>query len=335
MEVSVALCTYNGAPYIRDQLDSILAQTFPPSEIVICDDGSSDETIDILKEYRTNYSNIVNIHLNEQNIGTTKNFEKCIRSCSGDMIALSDQDDVWKKTKIQRQIDAMQETGASLAFHNTTIANEDLNKISDYWSSISYTPGLVEDVELSVRDLLRRNFMTGHTIMFRSQLKDALLPIPETWIYDYYIAILSVVTGGVIDIDDCLAKHRYHEGQTTGAQLPSLTTLSGIRRGIETSFQENAQHLTPQRWAAIYDDIRQIDTNKLAIEKSNLLNQIENRWSYEYNRSKIYDRDVRISNRIKATVSNFSSRRYHKYENAHPLLLLLKDLYSCSRYVKI
>lgn len=334
MEISVALCTYNGAPYIREQMNSILDQTRTPDEIIVCDDKSTDETIEILNDYHEDNKDVIEIYPNEQNLGVTKNFEKCIRLCSGDVITLSDQDDIWEKTKIQRQSNAMQETDASLAFHNTTVTNEKLNKVADYWSSISYAPGLVEDVELSIRDLLRRNFMSGHTIMFRSQLKDALLPIPETWVYDYYIAILSVVTGKVIDIDDCLAKHRYHERQTTGAQLPSSTTLNGIRRGIETSFQENAQHLTPQRWAALYDNVRQIDRDKITIEREYLLNLIVDRWVYEYNRNKVYDRDIRVSSRIEAAVSNFDSSHYHRYEKAHPLLLLLKDLISCLKLAK-
>ena len=328
MDVSVAMCTYNGTPHIQDQLDSILSQTHPPSEIVVCDDGSSDGTTEILENYHKNHSKLIEIHSNEQNLGITNNFEKCIRLCSGDVIALSDQDDVWEKTKIQRQIDAMQETDADLAFHNTIITDESLNKVDDYWSRISYTPGLVKDVELSIRDLLKGNFISGHTMMFRSQLKDALLPIPESWMYDYYISIKSIIAEKVVDIDDCLVKHRYHEKQTTGAQLPSLTRFDGIRRGIETSFQENAQHFTPQRWAALYDDIRQIDPNKLDIEKDKILNLIEDRWIYEYNRSKIYDRDVRTPNRIKTTISNFTSKRYHNYESTSPILFLLKDLYS-------
>ena len=329
MEISVALCAYNGAPYIREQLDSILDQTRTPDEIVICDDGSTDGTLEILSEYRNRNKDTIEIHSNKQNIGITKNFEKCIRMCSGDMIALSDQDDVWEKTKIQRQIDAMQETNAGLAFHNTTITNRSLNKMGDYWSSISYTPGLVEDVELSIRDLLKRNFISGHTMMFRSQLKDALLPIPRTWMYDYYIAILSVIISEVIDIDDCLAKHRYHEKQTTGAQLPTLTRIGGLRRGIKTSFPENAQQLTPQRWRILYKNINQIDQSTIDIDKDHILDVVKDRWIYERDRSKIYDRDVPTLSRVRATFSNFSSNRYHKYENNHQLLFLLKDLHSC------
>jgi len=92
--ISVALCTYNGELYLREQLESILKQTFPPDEIIICDDGSTDTTIKILEEFRRKSFIPVKVYYNKENLGVSKNFEKAISLCSGDIIFLSDQDDV-------------------------------------------------------------------------------------------------------------------------------------------------------------------------------------------------------------------------------------------------
>ena len=329
MDVSVAMCTYDGIPHIREQLDSILEQTYTPSEIVICDDGSSDGTFEVLKKYHSDHENIIDLYSNEQNLGVTENFEKCIHLCSGDLIALSDQDDVWEKNKIRCQIGKMKESGAGVSFHNTTVTEEDLNELYDYWTSISYTAGMVDHVEPSIRSLLRRNFMSGHSIMFRSRMKDVLLPVPENWMYDYYFAIRSLITEEVIDIDATLAKHRYHGKQTTGAKLPSTSQLDRVRRGLETSFHQNARQLNPRTWETLYEKVNQIDREKITIDKSRLLDLIEDRWIYECNRNKVYSQEEEIREGIAAILSNYASKRYRRYERVHPLLFLLKDSYSC------
>src|SRR5688572_22956866 len=96
MTVSVALCTYNGANFIGEQLQSICSQTMSPNEIVICDDASTDKTISCIREIKNNYPAIDwKIVKNTSNLGYVKNFEQAISLASGDIIFLSDQDDVW------------------------------------------------------------------------------------------------------------------------------------------------------------------------------------------------------------------------------------------------
>ena len=85
-KISVALCTYNGEIYLREQLESILEQTLPPDEIIICDDGSTDATIKILEEFRRKSFTSVKVYCNKENLGVSKNFEKAISLCSGDII---------------------------------------------------------------------------------------------------------------------------------------------------------------------------------------------------------------------------------------------------------
>lgn len=105
MTVSVAMCTYNGAQYIEEQLLSILHQSVPVDEIVICDDGSTDETIEIIKRIKRDAAIPISIHINEPHLGVNLNFEKAIKLCHGDIIFLSDQDDIWEENKVDTIID--------------------------------------------------------------------------------------------------------------------------------------------------------------------------------------------------------------------------------------
>ncbi|MCI5149054.1 MAG: glycosyltransferase family 2 protein [Candidatus Electrothrix sp. MAN1_4] len=100
MKISIAMATYNGAQYLQEQLDSFLAQTRHPDELVVYDDCSSDRTVTILETFRKQAPFAVHIYRNEINIGYIKNFEKAISSCKGDIIFLSDQDDGWFPEKL-------------------------------------------------------------------------------------------------------------------------------------------------------------------------------------------------------------------------------------------
>ena len=100
MRVSIAMATYNGGKYLSEQLESFISQTRPPDELIVCDDRSTDNTVEVLNRFKSVAPFEVNIYINDINIGYTKNFEKAISVCSGDVIFLSDQDDVWEATKI-------------------------------------------------------------------------------------------------------------------------------------------------------------------------------------------------------------------------------------------
>src|SRR5207253_4621935 len=102
MKLSVAMCTYNGASYLQEQFDSIAMQTRLPDELVICDDVSVDTTKEITDKFAAVAPFAVKRHFNENNLGSTKNFEKAIGLCQGDIIALADQDDEWSPIKLEQ-----------------------------------------------------------------------------------------------------------------------------------------------------------------------------------------------------------------------------------------
>ena len=131
MKLSIAMCTYNGASYLQEQLDSFLWQTRLPDEIVVCDDCSQDETVEILKEFAANSPFPVHLHVNKTNLGLTKNFEKAIGKCTGDIIFLSDQDDVWLPERLEKFEAAFQkDADVGLVFCDAYLVNEKLESLN-------------------------------------------------------------------------------------------------------------------------------------------------------------------------------------------------------------
>src|SRR6185295_14781386 len=138
VKISIAMCTYNGARFLPAQLESIVRQSRPPDEIVICDDRSTDDTRALLQQVANDAR--FQINLNENNLGTVKNFEQAVSLCTGDVIALSDQDDVWREDKLQT-IEAAFERNpkAGLVFSDAEIVDETLNSVNRrMWHEVGF-----------------------------------------------------------------------------------------------------------------------------------------------------------------------------------------------------
>jgi len=230
MRISIAMCTYNGADYLPAQLDSIARQTVSPEEVVICDDGSTDTTLDIAQEFAQTVPFKIRIFKNKQNLGSTKNFEHAIRLCEGDLIALSDQDDIWHPQKLA-VLSALfkQDNTIGGVFSDGDILQEDLQLTGrTLWRSFSFDQkeqrrfrsGKCADV------LLRRNVVTGMTLMFRSALRDKLLPIPGSWVHDGWLAFMLILHSRLHPCPECLVGYRTHERQSLG---PPLSTAEKVR----------------------------------------------------------------------------------------------------------
>src|SRR5438552_15532105 len=124
-QISVALCTYNGARCLTEQLASRATQAKLPDELVVCDDESTDESAEIVRNFARNVRFPVRLEVNERNVGSIKNFEKAIGLCRGEIGALADQDDVWKDQKLSKLCIALQENPrAGYAFSNAELIDE-------------------------------------------------------------------------------------------------------------------------------------------------------------------------------------------------------------------
>ena len=235
--ISIALCTYNGARYLQQQLDSIADQTLLPGELVACDDGSSDETVEILKAFSDKAPFPVHININDSNLGVARNFEKCTSLCTGELIALCDQDDAWKSEKLEKLADALNNNPeAGFVFCDAELVDENLTSLKRHlWDekpnnfSQKEKQGFTQSGQLT--HLLKKNMVTGACMMFRASLIPHIGPIPPSWIHDYWIATIAAALGrrGII-VDEPLVLYRQHQDQQIGVLKGS--TITKLRASI-------------------------------------------------------------------------------------------------------
>jgi glycosyltransferase involved in cell wall biosynthesis len=124
--VSIAVCTYNGEEFIAAQLQSLNEQTLLPSEIIICDDASTDRTVEIVTHFIKDASFPVKLFVNSQRLGFSRNFQKAANLCNSELIALCDQDDVWLPEKLQRCVNMFDAPNVLLCHHNCSVVDRDL-----------------------------------------------------------------------------------------------------------------------------------------------------------------------------------------------------------------
>ncbi len=236
--ISIALCTYNGAQYLQHQLDSIAEQTLLPGELVACDDRSSDTTVQILKGFSEKAPFPVHIHINDSNLGVARNFEKCASLCTGELIALCDQDDVWKPGKLEKLAAALNgNPEAGFVFCDAELVDENLTSLNRYlWDEKPNSFSKKERQSFAysgqIPHLLKKNMVTGACMMFRASLTSQFAPIPRTWIHDYWIATIAAALGhrGII-VDEPLILYRQHANQQIGVLKGSI--IARLRASID------------------------------------------------------------------------------------------------------
>ena len=222
--VSVALCTHNGARYVREQVESILAQTYPVTQLVLSDDASTDDTVAIVEAALAGSGVDLVVLRNSPALGVVANFEQATAACTGDLIALSDQDDVWMPGKLERIVGEL-EAGALLVHTDASLVDGDLVPLpASLLESLEATPA--ERRELvdgrSFDTFLRRNLVTGATAAFRRELLDSARPFPPSWVHDEWLAIIAAAVSRTLLIDERLIDYRQHGGNQIGASKPTL-----------------------------------------------------------------------------------------------------------------
>ncbi|OOZ38851.1 hypothetical protein BOW53_13930 [Solemya pervernicosa gill symbiont] len=225
--VSVALCTYNGTRFLAQQLDSILAQSHRPDEIVVCDDASHDGTVEIIEEYSRAYPGLFRSVYNERNLGYIKNFQQAVLLCNGDLIFLSDQDDIWHENKVSTLVDSMQENeGAGYAFSDAVLVDEAGKGIGrELWRSVGFSLRKRDRYlqhHLQGEMLLARNYVTGAALCFRGHLKGLVSPFPGFMVHDHWLALAFSTQGHYgVAVEEPLFQYRLHSGQSLGLKVRS------------------------------------------------------------------------------------------------------------------
>lgn len=206
--ISVSLCTYNGAKYIREQLESIINQSYKNLEIIIVDDCSSDNTFDIISAYALQDKRI-KCFRNDFNLGFNKNFEKGINLTTADYIALSDQDDIWLPDKISLLMANIKNNW--LVFSNSSyIGDTNRNRLLKNFK-----------LPADYKGILLRNHVTGHTSLLHRDFLNVALPFPETGYYDWWMGFVASYHNKIDFFDQALTLYRVH-------------SASVIQRGLES-----------------------------------------------------------------------------------------------------
>ena len=315
MRISVAVCTYNGADFLPAQLESIAQQTRPPDEIIVCDDASTDNTRAVLESFARTSSIPVSLYFSDQNIGLVKNFERAVSLCNGDVIALSDQDDVWRADKLQLIVDSFEQNPtAGLVFSDAEIVDENLNAAGKrMWDEIEF--------DAHKRKLIRNGrsldvlapgwTATGATMAFRSHYVKLALPIPENiaMIHDAWIALTVAAVAEVVIIEDTLIKYRQHERQHIGAPKRSTASERGLK-AIETALHRRNSATD------LHEILALLEERLFAHQKS-----FDCRRALAFVANYSHHLDVRANlprkrlSRLPRILRELMSMRYHEYAN--------------------
>jgi glycosyltransferase involved in cell wall biosynthesis len=217
------MTTYNGEKYLKSQLDSILYQLGNSCELIICDDKSNDQTIEILREYES-IDNRVRLYFNTQNLGHMRNFSKALAYCKNEYIFMVDQDDIWIDKKVEIMLTVLtSDSKIMCVVSNAEIINsEGVVTNPSYFSITNGSSGLV-------RNFVKNSFL-GCCMAFRKEVLDYALPIPaETKTHDTWIGLVSELLGKTVFINDVLLKYRRHDSNTSKMSSGNLLAILSIR----------------------------------------------------------------------------------------------------------
>lgn len=198
VRISVVMCTYNGAAYVEEQLDSILKQTYPAQEIIVQDDGSTDDTMAILKRYERNYPQI-KVFRNEGKHGINPNFFSAMKRATNDYLALSDQDDIWNPRKLEMQVAAIGDnwlcSGRSIPFSSDGYpVSADFRKPNYHILRVAYI-----------------GVLPGHTLLISRKLLDYLSDGSDClYLYDWQLQLIATAAERVAYVDAELVNFRRH-----------------------------------------------------------------------------------------------------------------------------
>lgn len=237
MLISIALATYNGSKYLREQLDSILPQSMENFEVVVCDDCSTDDTLQILQEYASKDSRF-KIFSNNSNLGFKKNFEHILSLCKGEFIAFCDQDDIWTPNHLEILYNNIGNNDCIGA--NSLIIDE--NGLSQNKTLLEYWP--IHIMPKNGKELFQHelysNVIQGTASLIRASLIKQALPIPDNIKYhDYWFALVAGLNEKCKYIGDVVLKYRRHSNNASDYQkftiwnaIKDLYRFSRDRKGF-------------------------------------------------------------------------------------------------------
>ncbi|MGI4758807.1 MAG: glycosyltransferase [Janthinobacterium lividum] len=253
LRLSIAMCTFNAGRYLEEQLATISVQTRLPDELVVCDDGSSDATMSQLYAFARVAPYPVRIIQNAQTLGYSRNFAQAIELCTGEAIILSDQDDRWHTTRLEKMKNIfLQDENAMGVFTNGDLMDEQSCPLpGTLWSSFGFG---FEDQERmqngeAVQVLVQRNVVTGMALAIRGSARKYLRSMPQHWPHDSWLALMLASKGQLRACPEELVTYRVHAKQQIGVPLTGREKLSflqthGLRAYLRSSRERNIREYT-------------------------------------------------------------------------------------------
>ncbi|MBC5991609.1 glycosyltransferase family 2 protein [Pontibacter cellulosilyticus] len=265
-KITVCIATCNGEDYIEQQINSVINQTFPPYEIIISDDNSTDNTIAIIRRIKTNIP--IKIYINKQRLGFVYNFERAIQSATGDFIALSDQDDIWAKNKLEVLV---KQIGSHALVHSDAFLINEVGVLTHKSFTKYYKKDLYQPVQKYFEGI---NNVTGCTCLFRSSLKRKALPFPTHLPYhDWWLALVAYNNGGIKYVEEPLVGYRQHCNNFVGADNKGTTIAVEAFLDQKLLYKKGLIHnqdclnLSAEQREALYDSFVESLLQKYKLQK--------------------------------------------------------------------
>jgi glycosyltransferase involved in cell wall biosynthesis len=235
--ISVVMAAYNGARFLRAQMDSILAQSCADFELIVVDDVSGDGSYGILEEYARRDARIV-LSRNARNLGLLENLARLFGRARAPWIAISDHDDVWHPRKLEKLL-ACAGDGAAAYCNSELIDSRGETLGLTIMEAIGVQTPASGDVPLK---LLWKNCVSGHAMIFRRELCEGFLPFSGTMPYDQQIAILAMANGGLAYCPEKLIQHRLHDANFCNHSLLYQPLRDMRRRTPTEKLERRRQH---------------------------------------------------------------------------------------------
>lgn len=243
--VTVLMATYNGAMHINEQIDSVLSQTYKNIELVIADDGSSDDTVEIIRSYAQGHAN-VKVHFNHERLGFLKNFEQLLQNAQGQYFALADQDDIWESNKIKILMTAM--IAKEKEFPDTSVmVHSDLKMIDEKGALLFPSYARYRNYHYSkakdIPTMISKGGVMGNTILINEKLRNLVLPFdPHVVHHDYWIAVINELFGHRVSLGETLVSYRIHKYNASNKLqlLNKKNRLKGIQKLLP--YQDNNRY---------------------------------------------------------------------------------------------
>jgi glycosyltransferase involved in cell wall biosynthesis len=313
------MATYNGERWLDEQLQSIAKQTHPPDELIICDDRSTDATKEIISRFTQSSLFPVRWSVNDQRLGPAQNFARAISLCTGDLIALADQDDLWHPDKLHRlQTKFASDPSTALVFSDLRLIDQSSNPTGKtQWQLLGFNESSQRKARQGklLEVLLKYNVVSGASLAFRSTLRDTVLPIPDHWMHDEWISLIASATAHTALIEDTLQDYRIHPDQQVGPAVQGpLKQLAHARSHMNKDYFARAV----QRSHAARDRLASLPPKHLNPDALSLLDE-----RIQHDQTRLNMRKTRAM-RSPLVLRELFQGRYHRF--AYGLKSALQDL---------